>query len=205
MLSLASFDPTTATPDVLRAAQIQLAKAGFYSGKIDGDWGPLSRAALAKWEAAHPADTLDGIPLYAMGKVSWFGGPADRGVRPDEGLGLYQQVSQNPGLFLPTQPRGTTGLARRLNPAKNYFACRFNNNSPDYPKMTREHPALFVNPKTGKQAVGWPADWGPNQNTDRVADLSPGLLDELGAATDDILYVYWPAPVNYEEVLEAAA
>ena len=30
-----------------------------------------------------------------------------------------------------------------------------------------------------------PADWGPNEKTGRVADLSPGLMEALGIDTDD--------------------
>lgn len=36
--------------DYLR--QCALDEAGFYTGKLDGDWGPVSRAARTAWEAA---------------------------------------------------------------------------------------------------------------------------------------------------------
>ena len=40
----------------------------------------------------------------------------DMGVKPDEGLALYEEHDVwPPGLFLKMQPHGTTGLARRLN------------------------------------------------------------------------------------------
>jgi hypothetical protein len=60
------------------------------------------------------------------GKVSWFGGPDDTGVSPDEGLAFIYDVDDAPHLFLPQQPAGTTGLARRLDPARPYIACRWN-------------------------------------------------------------------------------
>ena len=62
------------------------------------------------------------------GKMSTFGGPDDTGVRPDEGLSLFEpaDVTANPDLFLATQPAGTSGLARRLNPQAKYLACRWN-------------------------------------------------------------------------------
>ena len=63
--------------------------------------------------------------LDLTGKVSWFGGPDDDGVSPSEGLAFIQDMMQAPHLFLPYQPEGTTGLARRLNPHIHYIACRW--------------------------------------------------------------------------------
>src|SRR5271154_511747 len=61
------------------------------------------------------------------GSMSTFGGPDDSGVGDDEGLALFTpaDVAANPDLFLPAQPPGTTGLARRLNPQAKYIACRW--------------------------------------------------------------------------------
>jgi hypothetical protein len=39
--------------------------------------------------------------------------------------------------------------------------------------------------KTGREAVATPADWGPHEDTGRVADISPGLMEQLGIQTDD--------------------
>ena len=65
-----------------------------------------------------------------QGRMSTFGGPDDHGVGPAEGLALFEPPDmQDPrfrDLFLPYQPPGTTGLARRLNPAKAYLACWWN-------------------------------------------------------------------------------
>jgi len=44
----------------------------------------------------------------------------------------------------------------------------------------------------GKEFLAWPADWGPNENTGRVADLSPGLMEALGLNTDDEVEVIYP-------------
>ena len=49
-----------------------------------------------------------------VGKCSYFGGPEDTGVAADEGLALIADVDDAPQVFLPFQPEGTTGLARRL-------------------------------------------------------------------------------------------
>ena len=57
--------------------------------------------------------------------------------------------------------------------------------------------ALVKATKTGRSAYAWPADWGPHGDTDRVADLSPGLMEYLGITTDDDVEVIYPAPREY--------
>lgn len=131
------------------------------------------------------------MPLHLRGKCSWFGGPNDDGVAPDEGLAFIAEVEQQPSLFLSYQPEGTTGLARRLNPDTFYIACRWDyDETPAY--MLLEEMALVRNPKTGKFRKAHPADWGPHEDTGRVADLSPGLMSALGLSTDDEVEVYFP-------------
>ena len=125
------------------------------------------------------------------GKVSWFGGPNDDGVAPDEGLAFIQQVDQAPHLFLSYQPQGTSGLARRLNPETQYIACRWDyNETPSY--MLLEEMALVTATKTGKSLKLYPADWGPNERTNRVADISPNAMETLGIQTDDEVEVVFP-------------
>lgn len=127
------------------------------------------------------------------GKMSTFGGPDDDGVAPNEGLALFSSVSQCPGIFLPAQPHGTTGLARRLNPDMNYIACRW-----DYRKtpvaFLRTAVIIVTNPANGKQMTAQPADYGPNVSTRRVACLSPGLAKALGLETDEVCHVVIPEP-----------
>lgn len=131
--------------------------------------------------------------LRVNGKVSWFGGPEDMGVTPSEGLAFIYKYDQAPHLFLPAQPPGTTGLARRLNPEVFFIACRW-----DYsvtPKtMLDDHDklALVMAPKTGRSYLAAPADWGPNEKTGRVADISQGLMKALGIQTDDEVEVVYP-------------
>ncbi len=115
------------------------------------------------------------------GKMSTFGGPNDPGVKPDEGLAIFDpgDVAANPDLFLPAQPPDTTGLARRLNPQAKYIACRW-----DYtvtPKsFLKTIKVKVTNPANHATAEARPADWGPNLDTGRAADLSPGLAQALG-------------------------
>ena len=136
----------------------------------------------------------DFAPEVASGKVSWFGGPEDQGVAPDEGLAFIYDASQAPDLFLPMQPEGTTGLARRLDPEEFYIAMRW-----DYDMISKtelasgNYMALVRAPKTGKWFHARPADWGPHGDTDRIADISPGLMEALGIETDDIVEVKFPA------------
>jgi N-acetylmuramoyl-L-alanine amidase len=132
------------------------------------------------------------MTMNLKGKVSWFGGPNDTtGVSPSEGLAFIYDVSDAPHLFLDYQPEGTTGLARRLNPEVNYIACRWDYDL--YPKPSLlEHMALIRSLKTGKTIKAYPADWGPNSSTDRVADISEGAMKALGIQTDDEVEVIYP-------------
>lgn len=127
-----------------------------------------------------------------VGKVSWFGGPSDTtGVSSDEGLAFISNWTQAPHLFLPYQPEGSTGLARRLNPNIHYIACRWDYTLTPKPSLL-ENVALVRALKTNVSLTAFPADWGPNENTGRVADISPGLMYDLGISTDDEVEVIYP-------------
>jgi hypothetical protein len=52
--------------------------------------------------------------------------------------------------------------------------------------------ALVTATKTGIALTAFPSDWGPNENTGRIADLSPGLMTDLGIETDDEVTVVYP-------------
>jgi hypothetical protein len=128
------------------------------------------------------------------GKCSWFGGPNDTGVAPDEGLAFIYSVDDAPHLFLDEQPDGTSGLARRLDPDVYYVACRWDYDVTPKDMLAGNQRALVKCPKTGKKFLAWPADWGPHEDTGRAADISPGLMEALGIATDDDVEVIYPAP-----------
>ena len=144
-----------------------------------------------------PAPVPTGPEATISGRISIFGGPDDPGVGRDEGLALLEEsdLADYPGLFLPEQPAGTTGLARRLNPDANYIACRWN-----YDETPREHlrriTVRVVNPTTGASEVAQPVDWGPGEKSGRVADLSPGLARRLGVVTDQTCRVLVPLPMK---------
>jgi N-acetylmuramoyl-L-alanine amidase len=154
-------------------------------------------------EVAEPVVADAPVVLRAHGKVSWFGGPHDEGVDPDEGLAFLYEVEDKPGLFLPEQPPDTTGLARRLDGERaDYIAMRW-----DYDVFSKEflRGDVYANvraPRTGREFFAAPADWGPHSSTGRVADISPGLMKRLGIETDDEVEVEFPASPS--EALHAA-
>ena len=128
----------------------------------------------------------------AKGKVSHFGGPEDMGVSPSEGLAFIHKIEDAPHLFLPYQPENTTGLARRLNPWTPYVACRWDYNvTPKEVLLTAR--AIVRTPTIELKA--FPADWGPHSSTGRIADISPGLMEDLGIQTDDEVEVIFPKPL----------
>lgn len=158
----------------------------------DGIVGPLTWGAL-EYVYDLP-DSIEYPTMVAAGRVSWFGGPNDMGVAPDEGLAFIYDYNQAPDLFLNYQPAGTTGLARRLDPNKHYIAMRW-----DYDIYSKEmlasgdYRARVKSPKTGNEFLALPSDWGPHGDTERVADISPGLMEALGITTDDEVEVTFPA------------
>lgn len=141
-----------------------------------------------------PAVTTGGGPALGetvTGKMSWFGGPNDTGVAANEGLALCEpaEMGKFPSLFLAEQPAGTTGLARRLDPSKPFIAMRW-----DYavtPRAWLQQHTVKVS-ANGKTLDAQPIDWGPNEHTGRIADLSKGLMDALGLKTDDTVSVTIP-------------
>jgi len=159
---------------------------------VDGYDDHFTAICRAIAECAEPVAAEEVPTLYARGKVSWFGGPEDDGVAPDEGLAFIYEVEDKPELFLEEQPPGTTGLARRLDPQKHYIAMRW-----DYDQFPKEYLSTDVwarvrAPSSGRKAYAAPADWGPHISTSRIADISPGLMEALGIETDDQVEVEFP-------------
>ena len=139
------------------------------------------------------------IPL-GIGKMSVFGGPADDGVGPHEGLALVGPTDLAlwwfSSLFLPVQPPGTSGLARRLNPRAFYLAMRWDYALYSKPFL-RNTVVKLTNPANGLHVFARPVDYGPGDgslidgqptpDTGRIADLSPGAATALGLQTDDLV------------------
>ena len=166
------------------------ADADLYKGHFEEICRAIA-VALKDVEGEAPLVPSISSLLTLSGKVSHFGGPNDMGVSPEEGLAFIYQLEEAPHLFLPFQPEGTTGLARRLNPFVHYVACRW-----DYiitpPEVLLSKQAL-VRTEDGKELTAFPSDWGPHTDTGRIADISPGLMKDLGLKTDDEVEIIFPA------------
>jgi hypothetical protein len=138
----------------------------------------------------------DDVLFHAIGKCSHFGGPTDTtGVSASEGLAFLFDVMDKPEVFLPYQPEGTTGLARRLNGhAVNYIACRWLYDITPKSMLKGPQRALVRAIDTGIELLAHPVDWGPNEEVTggRVADLSPCLMEALQIETDDQVEVIYP-------------
>ena len=152
--------------------------------------------AICKALAAMVPDDAE-APNYvrAIGRCSSFGGPDDMGVSPSEGLALENEgvnPDDKPFLFLPDNPPGTTGNARRLDPDKLYLAMRWDYQQ--FPKidLAGNDVALIRNRKTGKHVLASPTDWGPAAETGRCCDLSPAVMQQLGLQTDSEVEVIYP-------------
>jgi hypothetical protein len=128
------------------------------------------------------------------GKMSTFGGPDDTGMTPQEGLALVHRYEDLPDYFL-RPPSDDEGLGRLLNPSKYYLACPWNYSVAPKSILVKTT-AKVTNPRNGKFAEAQPVDWGPHPRTGRVADLSPGLADDLELETDDVCTVELSIPNN---------
>jgi hypothetical protein len=114
----------------------------------------------------------------ARGKASVFGGPKDRGFKPDDRLAL------------PTGPHFVYERIRSLNPKSFYCAMRwdyrFEHKSPEEGKRWWANKKLQVtNPKSGASVVVRAVDYGPHENTGFDISVSPGAAEALGIEIGD--------------------
>lgn len=164
---------------------------------------PKAKAAAAKASATAstakkpeeppPATTPpdDGAPggqlPVTRGKVGVFGGPKDRGIKPDDKLAL------------PTGPHSVFERVRSLNPNSFYCAMRFDyrigHTSPEEGKRWWANRKLLVtNPKNGKSAVLRAVDYGPHQNTGLDVSVSPGAATALEVEVGDEVEIAFADP-----------
>jgi hypothetical protein len=137
-----------------------------------------------------------GRSLVWRGMMSTFGGPGDTGMSPGETLAIIRDgdITADPKVAALFQGGIGPALGRRLlNKTTSYIACRW-----DYKTTPREYLVKIEvevrNPVTGKSIKARPADWGPAEWTNRVADLSDFAASQLGLGTDDICEVSVPLP-----------
>ena len=112
------------------------------------------------------------------GKVGIFGGPKDRGIKPDDKLAL------------PTGPHGVYERIRTLNPKSFYCAMRWNYHvqhmTPEEVKRWWANKKLLVtNANNGNAVVLRAVDYGPHENTGLDVGISPGAAEALGVEIGD--------------------
>jgi len=134
------------------------------------------RAASTKAEAASAPDNAQ-LPA-SKGKVSIFGGPKDRGLKPDDKLAL------------PTGPHFAYEKVRNLNPKSFYCSMRWDYHlqhmSPEEGKRWWANKKILItNPANGNAVVARAVDYGPHENTGLDIGISPGAAEALGVAAGD--------------------
>lgn len=112
------------------------------------------------------------------GKVGVFGGPKDRGIKPDDKLAL------------PTGPHGVYERIRSLNPKSFYCAMRWNYHvehlTPEEVKRWWANRKLLVtNPRNGNAVIVRAVDFGPHEKTGLDIGISPGAAAALGVEVGD--------------------
>ena len=114
----------------------------------------------------------------SRGKVGVFGGPKDRGIKPEDKLAL------------PTGPHGVYERVRSLNPKGFYCAMRWNYHvehmTPEEVKRWWANKKLLVtNPKDGSAVIVRAVDYGPHEKTGLDIGISPGAAEALGVEVGD--------------------
>jgi hypothetical protein len=151
--------------------------------------------AATKPDPKQPAAerSLDNVPLPATsGKAGVFGGPKDRGIKPDDKLGL------------PTGQHFVYERVRSLNPKSFYCSMRFDlhieHKSPEEGKRWWANKRILVtNPANGLAVVARAVDIGPHENTGHDIGLSPGAAEALGiepGAEVEIAFADQKAPLG---------
>ena len=140
-------------------------------------------AGSAAPTVASPSDAGPGVLENAHlpvthGKVGVFGGPKDRGVKPDDKLAL------------PTGRHFVYERVRTLKPESFYCAMRWDyhllHKSPEEGKRWWANRKLLItNSRTGKAVVVRAVDYGPHENTGLDIGISPGAAEALGVEVGD--------------------
>jgi hypothetical protein len=121
------------------------------------------------------------------GKVNIFGGPKDRGVKPDDKLAL------------PTGQHFVYERFRSLHPQSFYCSMRWQytvlHMTPEEVKRWWANRKIQItNPKTGVSVVARAVDWGPHENTGLDVGISPGAASALGVEAGDEVQVAMADP-----------
>lgn len=150
--------------------------------------GTLRRTLGRSVEPYGTVEELDDMELV-RGKISWFGGPQDFGVGPNETCAISGEVARR--LNSPMNASRETIDSR---PDDFYYAAMRFDYAPNGRAFWADARLLVVNPDTQVAVVVRPADWGPNTSTRRIIDLSPQTLEDLGLDTNDEVLVSFALP-----------
>ncbi|HJQ24810.1 MAG TPA: hypothetical protein VKA60_12910 [Blastocatellia bacterium] len=161
---------------------------------------PATKASKAKApaEANEPAaapatttpaaGTLDASLLPAQrGKLGVFGGPRDRGIKPDDKLAL------------PTGKHFSFERVRSLNPKSFYCAMRWDyhllgKSNEEGKRWWANKKLLVTNPASGVAVVVRAVDYGPPESTGLSIAVSPGAAEALGANVGDEVEINFADP-----------
>jgi hypothetical protein len=139
----------------------------------------------------------EGRTITWKGQMSWFGGKDDTDMPDQEPLAIVQNDNFDYyKKYFVDEKKGGDGTfphAKNLNPETYYIACRW-----DYwvtPRTQLKDCTIMVSHR-GMTARAEAVDWGPNEDTGRVADVSKGLADHLGLTTDQVCEVKLTLPVG---------
>jgi hypothetical protein len=164
-----------------KAAQKSATKATSAKTTKDASSKPASsiQPAAATTSTPEPpvVDQQPQLPA-THGKLGVFGGPKDRGIKPEDKLAL------------PTGPHGVYERIRSLNPKSFYCAMRWNYHvehlTPEEVKRWWANKKLLVtNPKNGSAIIVRAVDYGPHENTGLDIGISPGAAEALGVEVGD--------------------
>jgi hypothetical protein len=130
--------------------------------------------------STHQAPVVEREPQLpaTRGKTGVFGGPKDRGIKPEDKLAL------------PTGPHGVYERVRSLNPKSFYCAMRWNYHvehlSPEEVKRWWANRKLLVtNTKNNNAVIVRAVDYGPHEKTGFDISISPGAAEALGVEIGD--------------------
>lgn len=141
------------------------------------------------------------------GLISWFGGPRDLpdkhgkgGVQWDEDVALYGRLEAHnfPELFMPSsdafaatpvdrREEGPIGLARRLIPEALYCAMRWDYSITSRAMLRSSLVECWPSAHPDRKIALRPVDWGPNDYTGRIIDVSFGAMQQMGITTNDLV------------------
>jgi hypothetical protein len=158
------------------SAKSQSTKKETSSSKKPANTTPAPTAASDS-SAAPVVDREPKLPA-THGKIGIFGGPKDRGIKPEDKLAL------------PTGPHGVYERIRSLNPKGFYCSMRWNYHvehlTPEEVKRWWANKKLLVtNKKNDNSVVVRAVDYGPHENTGLDIGVSPGAADSLGVEVGD--------------------